>query len=325
LVVMGTVHPLGGFRYLPRQDGSPNGRIAGYKFYVSADGVNWGTPVAQGTFANNSIEKTVSFSAPPSNQPPVESNAGNQHALALDPIASPPQTTGTPVRYTAVPHGGVNPRFSWSFGDGTAATALATTPGATHTFAQPGRYTVTVTATDDVGANVVREFVQAVHHPLTAAPPTVSMSIAYEGTRDRVWNVNPDNDTATVFDALTEVKIAEIAVGQRPRSVTVAPDGQIWVANQQSASIAGSPAGPPARRLSSPWSRWDCCSGSPRPASRPSAWRSDRIHVSCRSMRTVPGCSFRVLSPRLCRERRPPPRTRAVAVARSSWSIARRS
>ena len=41
-----------------------------------------------------------------------------------------------------------------------------------------------------------------------------------------------------MFDALTEVKIAEIAVGQRPRSVTVAPDGQIWVANQQSASIS---------------------------------------------------------------------------------------
>jgi hypothetical protein len=42
VVDMGTSHPLGGFRYLPRQDGSPNGRIAGYKFYVSADGVNWG-------------------------------------------------------------------------------------------------------------------------------------------------------------------------------------------------------------------------------------------------------------------------------------------
>ena len=142
------------------------------------------------------------------------------------------------MSYTAVLHGGVNPRFSWSFGDGTAATASATMPGATHTFAQPGRYTVTVTATDDVGAHVVREFVQAVHHPLTATPPTVSMSIAYEGNRDRVWNVNPDNDTATVFDALTEVKIAEVAVGQRPRSVAVVPDGRIWVANQQSASTS---------------------------------------------------------------------------------------
>ncbi|MGH8882713.1 MAG: discoidin domain-containing protein, partial [Stackebrandtia sp.] len=167
VVDMGTGHPVGGFRYLPRQDGSSNGRIAGYKFYVSANGVNWGAPVAQGTFANNSTEKTVTFGAPPSNQPPVVTSPGNQGALALDPIASPPQTAGTLVSYTAVPHGGVNPRFSWSFGDGTAATAPATTPGATHTFAQPGRYTVTVTATDDVGANAVREFVQAVHHPLT--------------------------------------------------------------------------------------------------------------------------------------------------------------
>jgi len=230
VVDMGTSHPVGGFRYLPRQDGSSNGRIAGYRFYVSTDGVNWGAPVAQGNFANTPAEKTVTFSAAPPNQPP--------DALALDPIASPPRTAGTPVSYTAVPHGGVNPRFSWSFGDGTAATAPATTPGATHTFAQPGRYTVTVTATDDVGPNVVREFVQAVHHPLTATPPTVSMSIAYEGNRDRVWNVNPDHDTATVFDALTEIKIAEIAVGQRPRSVAVAPDGRIWVANQQSASIS---------------------------------------------------------------------------------------
>ncbi|MGQ0594259.1 MAG: PKD domain-containing protein, partial [Gammaproteobacteria bacterium] len=222
VVDMGTSRPVGGFRYLPRQ-GSSNGRIGGYRFYVSTNGVNWGTPVAQGTFANTATEKTVTFSVAP---------------LALDPIASPPRTAGTPVTYTAVPHGGVNPRFSWSFGDGSAATAPATTPGATHTFAQPGRYTVTVTATDDVGANVVREFVQAVHHPLTATPPTVSMSIAYEDNRDRVWNVNPDNDTATVFDALTEVKVAEIAVGQGPRSVAVAPDGRIWVANQQSASIS---------------------------------------------------------------------------------------
>ncbi|MGH8576885.1 MAG: PKD domain-containing protein, partial [Gammaproteobacteria bacterium] len=168
----------------------------------------------------------------------LPANQSANEALALDPIASPPQTAGTPVSYTAVPHGGVNPRFSWSFGDGTAATAPAATPGVTHTFAQPGRYTVTVTATDDVGANVVREFVQAVHHPLTARPPTVSMSIAYEGNRDRVWNVNPDNDTATVFDALTEIKVAEVAVGRRPRSVAVAPDGRIWVANQQSASIS---------------------------------------------------------------------------------------
>ena len=31
-------------RYYPRQDGSNDGRISGYKLYVSADGKDWGIP-----------------------------------------------------------------------------------------------------------------------------------------------------------------------------------------------------------------------------------------------------------------------------------------
>ena len=54
---------LSGFRYLPRQDGGTNGRIAKYEFYVSADGVNWGTPVVAGTFANDAREQEVLFAA----------------------------------------------------------------------------------------------------------------------------------------------------------------------------------------------------------------------------------------------------------------------
>lgn len=60
---LGASYNITGFSYLPRQDGSPNGRIAQYEFYVSTDGVSWGSPVASGTFANNALEKTVSFSA----------------------------------------------------------------------------------------------------------------------------------------------------------------------------------------------------------------------------------------------------------------------
>lgn len=58
---LGTQYDLTGFRYLPRQDGSANGRIGQYEFYVSADGVNWGSPVASGVFAYDSKEKEVSF------------------------------------------------------------------------------------------------------------------------------------------------------------------------------------------------------------------------------------------------------------------------
>jgi hypothetical protein len=60
---LGTNNTLDGFSYLPRQDGIANGGIAQYEFYVSTDGVNWGTAVATGTFDRSSSEKKVTFTA----------------------------------------------------------------------------------------------------------------------------------------------------------------------------------------------------------------------------------------------------------------------
>ncbi len=50
-----------GFLYLPRQDGWGFGNIGQYEFYVSADGTNWGSPVATGSFSNTNTEKQVTF------------------------------------------------------------------------------------------------------------------------------------------------------------------------------------------------------------------------------------------------------------------------
>src|SRR5262249_15545500 len=47
---LGGQYQVDGVRYLPRQDGSPNGTIASYQFYGSANGSTWGTAVAAGTF-----------------------------------------------------------------------------------------------------------------------------------------------------------------------------------------------------------------------------------------------------------------------------------
>lgn len=59
-VDLGRVYPLAGFRYLPRQDGSTQGRIGDYEFSVSADGTDWHS-VAAGTFVNDQTEKEVQF------------------------------------------------------------------------------------------------------------------------------------------------------------------------------------------------------------------------------------------------------------------------
>ena len=51
-VDMGTTHRIGGFTYLPRQDGLLNGVVEKYRFETSVDGVTWRTNVADGSFAN---------------------------------------------------------------------------------------------------------------------------------------------------------------------------------------------------------------------------------------------------------------------------------
>ncbi len=57
---MVTFHTVTGFSYLPRQVGK-NGHIKAYEFYVSKDGVAWGTAVKTGTFPDVSTLQTVTF------------------------------------------------------------------------------------------------------------------------------------------------------------------------------------------------------------------------------------------------------------------------
>jgi alpha-L-fucosidase len=61
---MGRTNPIAGFTYLPRQDGLLNGVVEKYRFETSADGVNWTTNIASGSFANiqnNPSLQEVSF------------------------------------------------------------------------------------------------------------------------------------------------------------------------------------------------------------------------------------------------------------------------
>ena len=60
---LGAVYELESFRYLPRQDGFPHGRIKNYAFYVSDNTSDWGNAVAFGTFADSATEKSVVFNS----------------------------------------------------------------------------------------------------------------------------------------------------------------------------------------------------------------------------------------------------------------------
>ncbi|TAL05099.1 MAG: coagulation factor 5/8 type domain-containing protein [Verrucomicrobia bacterium] len=51
-VDMDKTNRIGGFTYLPRQDGLLNGVVEKYRFETSTDGANWTTNIANGSFAN---------------------------------------------------------------------------------------------------------------------------------------------------------------------------------------------------------------------------------------------------------------------------------
>ncbi len=161
--------------------------------------------------------------------------------LTLGTLSSTPKPVNTAIALTATSSNGVNPRFKWNFGDGSPETAWSTNPSTTKTYTAPGRYTVTLTATDDTGVIRTRTLFQAVHAVLTSTRPASSSSIAFEDLatgNDRIWCVNPDNNSVSGFDAVTLTRIAEINVGTSPRALAFAPNGRLWVVNTESGTIS---------------------------------------------------------------------------------------
>lgn len=159
----------------------------------------------------------------------------------IDPIATAPSSTGSVVTYSASANAGLGATWAWDFGDGTA-TVASSRAAATHTYAAPGLYTVTATVIDAGGARTIRQFTQAVISvPSSALRATQSGSVVWQapaGGNARVWVVNADGDSVSVFDAASLTKLGEVAVGTSPRSAALAPDGSLWVVNKEAASLS---------------------------------------------------------------------------------------
>ena len=224
----------------------PDGNVIGFKAaglppgvsISPATGVLSGTPTAAGTY-----NVTIGVA----NDGGLEASTGFVWTV-LGPIPSvsvfptPIASRGAEVVYAPVLGTGAASQVSWDFGDGTD-TAYATDAGATHVYATPGVYTVTMTVRTDDGRSSAQRFIQAVSSDAvasTAAAARASGPILMEqrSAGNRLWVVNGDNDTVSVFNAVNNTRVAEIAVGGDPRSIALAADGRIWVTNKRSATIS---------------------------------------------------------------------------------------
>jgi hypothetical protein len=173
---LGGDYMITGFKYLPRQVGV-NGRIADYRFYVSGDGVNWGTAVAAGRFPNTTAEQTVSFSQVQGGFVRLEALSevnGNPwtcvaelNVLGYESSGgnlAPDGVIGSPSGNVTISAGGIvdfrgsgsDPdydvplSYSWNFGDPAIPVSKVENPGLVK-FTKAGTYTVKLTVTDKLG------------------------------------------------------------------------------------------------------------------------------------------------------------------------------
>lgn len=155
--------------------------------------------------------------------------------VSIDDIAAPAAEAGSATTMTVQTVTGNGLSYDWDFGDGN--TANSSTPQISHTYAAPGRYQVVVTATGGSG-NDQLIFTQRVHNTLTANRPSSSMSVIYDDSLARLYSVNPDNDSVTVIDANSGSIIAEIPVGDDPRSLAFDSPGVVCVVNKGDATVS---------------------------------------------------------------------------------------
>jgi hypothetical protein len=155
-------------------------------------------------------------------------------------IIRPPRLVNTLITYPTGSNGGDNVDYKWNFGDGSAETIYSDSTVGSHKFLAAGNYTVTLTVKDEQGNTASSQFIQAIYKPHTKGKPTASTAIVYTNNRGAgaVWNVNPDNNSVSGFNASTYSKLTEITVGKKPSALAFAPDGHLWVTNKDAYSIS---------------------------------------------------------------------------------------
>ena len=122
--------------------------------------------------------------------------------------------------------------FIWNFGeeDTETITTTANSPVATHTYGTPGNYIVRVTAINEDGSRTYHAFVQSVVTPPTQRAPSTTTNITGDGRY--VYALDPDAGSVTAFDAVSNAKLWQIAVGKDPRTLALDNNGQLWVTVQ---------------------------------------------------------------------------------------------
>ncbi len=222
---LGTLYDISGLRCLPRQDGGLTGRINRYEVYISTNGTNWGSPVAQGAFVNSPFEQEIRF--PVATGKYIRLVASSEvNDLPYTTVAelnvlggvfsgnfAPESTINTPVANVTIGVGGsVNftgtgsdfdahqpLTYLWNFGDPLVPSVAVEDPGLIQ-FSRAGTYVVSFTAVDALGRADTTPATRVVNVEANSADnvvPQANMSLQFVDSEELVG----ENGAATnAFD-----------------------------------------------------------------------------------------------------------------------------
>ncbi|MDF2439039.1 MAG: hypothetical protein JWN98_23, partial [Abditibacteriota bacterium] len=128
-------------------------------------------------------------------------------------------------------------QFAWDFGDGSSLGFSSGTSTA-HTYVRPGHFTVILSARDASGQITRINTTQTIVYPRQSTLTSSAATIAYEASRNRVFAVNSDANTVAAIDATSGAKLWETGSGRNPRTLALRSNGEVWVTNQDDATIA---------------------------------------------------------------------------------------
>ena len=222
--------------------------------HQASTGLITGTPTAPGTTSGarhgqrrHAVDASATFKWTVTGNAPLVVDAAAASAAA--------SSSAAPVTYTATRDAAASTCAT----NGISATArprrrYSTSPTVTHTFTAPGIYFVTLTV-DRRRRRPDRSqtFVQTIQLPLTANAPRSSSAISRtkraRRQRARLGREPGQRLGQRLRRRRPNAKLAEIAVGTAPRSVAIAPDGRIWVMNNECRrpSASSSPTTPRRR------------------------------------------------------------------------------
>jgi YVTN family beta-propeller protein len=158
-----------------------------------------------------------------------------------------PSFPGDTATFTLACDTAAQGKVGWDFGDGKTLDSAVGATTARHAFSALGKYQVTAGVAGEPYGFVGRHAV--VNRPTPVAPTRTSTLLyvagraqgsgAVAGQADaRVWCVNQDNNSVSVFDPTARARLKEIPVGRNPRTLARDSLGRIWVANQDDATLS---------------------------------------------------------------------------------------